>query len=206
MSRTTLVIVAALILLLAFFTTRPDRSLTTDTRVQVAQLLEQQERELKSKRPGSDQGAKLKQTLAAADSIRLPFDQGDPRQVIIKMREAARQDGKFVLINFGADWCADCRVLEKLLQTPSVRSFVDSNFHVVTIDVGFYLERDKTKNTDLASTYGLDLMVSGIPAIVVVDAANTAIASTADGEWRSAKRFTVDDLLASLRRWAPKKS
>ena len=206
MSRTTLVIVAALILLLAFFTTRPDRSLTTDTRVQVAQLLEQQERELKSKRRGSDQDAKLKQTLAAADSIRLPFDQGDPRQAIAKMREAARLDGTFVLINFGADWCADCRVLEKLLQTPSVRSFVDSNFHVVTIDVGLSLEPDKAKNADLASTYGLDLMESGIPAIVVVDADNTTIARTADGEWRSAKRFTVDDLLASLRRWAPKKS
>src|SRR5215469_13165065 len=53
---------------------------------------------------------------------------------------AARQDGKRVLLDFGADWCPDCRVLGGLFEDASVAPIVSANFHVVRIDVG---RRDK---------------------------------------------------------------
>ena len=39
---------------------------------------------------------------------------------------AAKADGKHVLLDFGADWCPDCRVLGKLFEDPAVAPFVAS--------------------------------------------------------------------------------
>ena len=65
---------------------------------------------------------------------------------------AAGRDGKYVLLDFGADWCPDCRVLGGLFEDPAVAPVVTSSFHVVRIDVG---RRDK--NADLVKTCMGDL-------------------------------------------------
>jgi len=112
---------------------------------------------------------------------------------------AAAKDGRNVLLDFGADWCPDCRVLGTLFDDASVAPVVDANFHVVRIDVG---RRDK--NGDLAAKYGA---TSGdwIPAVVVLDPQRHAIAST-DSTVRLTRKTTPADLLALLKQWAPKKT
>jgi thiol-disulfide isomerase/thioredoxin len=111
---------------------------------------------------------------------------------------AASKDGKNVLLDFGADWCPDCRVLGALFEDASVTPFVDANFHVVRIDVG---RRDK--NGDLATKYGA---TSGdwIPAVVVLDPRQHAIAAT-DTTVRLTRKTSAAELLALLKQWAPKK-
>lgn len=130
---------------------------------------------------------------------RLWYPPNDPAKDIADALATAAKDGRHVLIDFGADWCPDCRVLGALFETDLVRPFAEENFHIVRVDVG---RRDK--NGDLVEKYGA---TSGewIPAVVVIDPSGRTVAKT-DTEVRITRRDTPEQLLARLRQWAPKKS
>src|SRR4249919_2873241 len=91
--------------------------------------------------PGAPNGV-LAQTPA------LSYPASDSAADIDKALSAAARDGKHVLLDFGADWCPDCRVLGALFEDPVVAPFATENFHIVRIDVG---RRDK--NADLIAKY-----------------------------------------------------
>lgn len=109
---------------------------------------------------------------------------------------AAKKDGKRVLLDFGADWCPDCRVLGTLFEQPDVKAIADAHFHVVRIDVG---RRDK--NADLVAKYHATSN-DWIPAVVVLDANAATVAST-DDKVRLTRRTTSSELAALLQQWAP---
>ena len=111
---------------------------------------------------------------------------------------AAKRDGKHVLLDFGADWCPDCRVLGKLFEEPAVAKVVDANFHVVRVDVG---RRDK--NGDLVAKYRAT-SDAWIPAVVVLAADGATVAVT-DERVRLTRRTTAEELTARLTGWAPKR-
>jgi len=125
------------------------------------------------------------------------YPPSDPAKDIAAALDKARADQRFVLIDFGADWCPDCRVLGKLFEDASVAPFLAANFHVVHVDVG---RRDK--NGDVVAKYGA---TSGdwIPAIVVLASDGTVVARTNE-EVRLTRRTTPAELLARLQQWAPK--
>ena len=112
---------------------------------------------------------------------------------------SAKQDGKHVLLDFGADWCPDCRVLGKLFEDASVAPVAEASFHVVHIDVG---RRDK--NSELVTKYDA---TSGdwIPAVVVLGPDGAPIART-DDKVRLTRRTSAEELLVLLRQWAPKRA
>jgi thioredoxin 1 len=93
---------------------------------------------------------------------------------------AARADHKKVLLVFGANWCPDCRALDKAMKGSS-QSLIASKFEVVKIDVGNF-----DKNLDLASRYG-DPIDNGIPSIVVLSADDRVLYSTKAGELANAR-------------------
>lgn len=111
---------------------------------------------------------------------------------------AAKRDGKHVLLDFGADWCPDCRVLGKVFEEPAVAKVLDANFHVVRVDVG---RRDK--NGDLVVKYKA---TSGdwIPAVVVLAPDGATVAAT-DERVRLTRRTTAEELIARLNEWAPRR-
>lgn len=111
---------------------------------------------------------------------------------------AAKNDGKHVLLDFGADWCPDCRVLGKLFEEPAVAKVVDANFHVVRIDVG---RRDK--NGELVAKYKAT-SDAWIPAVVVLGPDGKTVAAT-DEKVRLTRRTTSEELVARLDEWAPKR-
>ena len=111
---------------------------------------------------------------------------------------ASSKDGKHVLLDFGADWCPDCRVLGALFESEGVAPFASANFHVVHIDVG---RRDK--NDDLVVKYGAT-SADWIPAVVVLDAERRTVAAT-DATVRLTRRTTAEQLLSLLQAWAPKR-
>jgi thiol-disulfide isomerase/thioredoxin len=133
-----------------------------------------------------------------AQSSTLLYPPSDAKRDIETAIQAASKDGKHVLLDFGADWCPDCRVLGTLLEDPAVAAFLAANFDVVHIDVG---RRDK--NGSVAEAYGA---TSGdwIPAVVILDAQARQIART-DDKVRLTRHTSSDQLLALLREWAPKK-
>jgi thioredoxin 1 len=95
---------------------------------------------------------------------------------------AARSDHKKVLLVFGANWCGDCRALDKAMHGSS-QHLIDDKFEVVKIDVGNF-----DKNLELAGRYG-NPIAKGIPAVVVLGARGHMIYSTRGGELANARRM-----------------
>ena len=96
--------------------------------------------------------------------------------------KVAQADHKKVLLVFGANWCKDCRDLDKALQGSS-RALIEGKFEVVKIDVGNF-----DKNLSLAEHYGNPIKM-GIPAVVELSADDQVIYSTKGGELADARKM-----------------
>ena len=124
-----------------------------------------------------------------------PFDPSRDAAADIEAALAlASADGRRVLIDFGANWCPDCIVLDQLLTQPQVRGVVDAGFHLVRVDAGFF-----DRNLDIAERYMPRL--EGISTLVVLDDDGTVL--TVAPEFADARVMTADDVLSFLGAWAP---
>jgi thiol:disulfide interchange protein len=108
----------------------------------------------------------------------------------------ANADGKRVLLDFGADWCPDCHVLDSFFEDPRAKAILDASYHVVRIDVGYF-----DKNLETATKYG-NVIGVGIPSVVILDAEGTKLVDTAGGELADSRRYTADDIVEFLDSWA----
>jgi protein disulfide-isomerase len=119
----------------------------------------------------------------AAAAAELPYDEHVDAGVQVQQALAqARSDRKQVLLVFGANWCTDCRELDKAMHGRS-QALVAGRFEVVKIDVGNF-----DKNLELANRYG-NPIGKGIPAVVVLSAENAVLYSTKGGELANARRM-----------------
>jgi len=82
----------------------------------------------------------------------------------------AQADHKFVLLDFGANWCPPCHELRSLFHTPHAASYLQANFHIVYIDVGRF-----DRNRDVVQKYGFATS-QGIPALAVLRSSGEVIA------------------------------
>ncbi len=73
----------------------------------------------------------------------------------------ARRSGRDVLIDFGANWCPDCRMLNGVMQMPAVKAWRDSRFETVMVNVDRF-----NVNMDVAARYGV--RVKQIPTVLVL--------------------------------------
>jgi thiol-disulfide isomerase/thioredoxin len=67
-----------------------------------------------------------------------------------------------VVIDFGGNWCPDCRILAGVMELPEVQPFVERHFEVVTVDVG-RLDR----NMEIPRRFGAN--VTGVPWLVIAE-------------------------------------
>ncbi|GIG82949.1 hypothetical protein Pka01_60760 [Planotetraspora kaengkrachanensis] len=136
---------------------------------------------------------------AVADTIPDHYDPArDPAADLKTALALAASDGKEVLIDFGADWCPDCKVLDKLFQSKETKPLLQRNYHVVAVDVGEF-----DHNLDFAAKY-VKLNTSGIPALVVLAPDGNVLEHTNDGSFANARTMNSDQVNAFLTRWAPK--
>lgn len=105
---------------------------------------------------------------------------------------AAQSDHRNVLLIFGANWCSDCRALDKAMHGSS-QHLIQNRFDVVKIDVGNF-----DKNLYLAKRYG-NPIAKGIPALVVIDAGNHVLYSTVNGELANAGQMTEQGIYDFLK-------
>jgi thiol-disulfide isomerase/thioredoxin len=110
---------------------------------------------------------------------------------------AAHEDGKRVLIEFGADWCPDCHVLASYLEDPRSAAILDDSYHVVRVDVGYF-----DKNLETATRFGNAIAV-GIPSVVILDGDGTKLVDTAAGELADSRRYDANDIVDFLAAWQP---
>jgi thioredoxin 1 len=127
----------------------------------------------------------------------LVYPPSNPAHDISSALAAAKTDNRYVLLDFGADWCPDCRVLASLMESDTVGPFLKANFHVIHVDVG---RRDK--NMDVAAQYEATAG-AWIPALVVLDSTGRPLAVTDDAV-KVTRRTPAADLLSLLQGWAPK--
>ena len=107
----------------------------------------------------------------------------------------AKKSGKPVLIDFGANWCADCRVLAGVLELPEMRGWIARKFELVQVDVGEF-----DRNLDIAKRFSGE-QLGAIPAVFVIDAKRTKLlnagATLALGDARVMKPQEIADWLAT---------
>lgn len=104
------------------------------------------------------------QTLEALAPLPLPYDEKpDGAAVVAAGRSRARASGKLLLIDFGGNWCLDCRVLAGVMGQPEMRAFVQRHYEVVMVDSGRF-----DRNMDIPAHYGFK-KVEGVPAVFIVD-------------------------------------
>jgi len=101
-----------------------------------------------------------------------------------------------VLLIFGANWCEDCRALDKALHTGRNAELMAKEFRVVKVDVGNF-----DHNLDVADAYGNPIK-KGIPAAVIVSPDNQVLYATRGGELADARRMSDDGVYEFFRKAA----
>lgn len=125
----------------------------------------------------------------------LPYDESaEPHRDLQRALVKARQSGKRVLVVFGANWCPDCRALDRELHgVGRTAALVRSRYEVVKVDVGRF-----DRNLDFAKLYG-DPIGNGIPSVVVVTPTNEVVYQTRAGELADARRMGADGIYSFFR-------
>ena len=130
------------------------------------------------------------------------FPPSDAAKEIDTALALAKKDGKRVLLDFGADWCIDCRVLEPILKQPEIAKFLAAHFHLVKIDLGRVLptnSADLLMNADIATKYGVGTSAVGIPAFVLLDRQGKIVKPRNEVKWRTARFFVPEEVLSYLK-------
>lgn len=115
----------------------------------------------------------------------LPYDEAADAKADVKRTLAeARKANKPVLIIYGANWCEDCRALDKALHEGRNAELVNREFKVVKVDVGRF-----DKNLDVAESYGNPIK-KGIPGAAVLSPDGKVLYLTKLGELADARHMS----------------
>lgn len=130
------------------------------------------------------------------DPNNLPFSpNGNPGSYIQRAFAKAKNEGKVLMIEFGANWCPDCLVLYNLLTESKAKEYFERNFVLVTVDLG----ADYTQNLDIAQKVGVDLS-KGIPAAVFYEPDGSLIGNTNNKELEPSRKYSSTQILAFLKK------
>lgn len=120
-----------------------------------------------------------------------PYDEAaDAKAEIRQALAQAAPAGLPVLVVFGANWCADCKVLDLALTQGQAAPLMAREFRIVKVDVGRF-----DRNLDVAEAYGVPLK-KGIPAVAVLSPNREVLYVTRGGELADARRMGDDGIHA----------
>jgi thioredoxin-related protein len=131
--------------------------------------------------------------LAAADPYPPPANAAADLQ---RARERASRSGKLLMVVFGGNWCADCRVLHDRLHESPLREYVEEHFEVVNVNIG-----EMNANLGIAENLGVSLK-RGVPAAAFFAPDGKAVGITNHGELSPARQYSAQQVLTFLRRVA----
>jgi thiol:disulfide interchange protein len=104
----------------------------------------------------------------------------------------ARREHKRILLDFGANWCGDCQVLDYYYQQSPNAELLAKYFIVVHIDTGHV-----DHNVDVAKKYNVPI-AHGIPSLAVIDARGNVLYAEHEKEF---EHTTKEAVTAFLTRW-----
>ena len=101
-----------------------------------------------------------------AKPLPLPYDEdANAHTAVAAARARALKAHKLLLIDFGGNWCLDCRILTGTIDVPALKAFVERHYEVVLVNIGRY-----DANMDIPASFGeTDRLKAGVPALFVVD-------------------------------------
>lgn len=124
-----------------------------------------------------------------AEEAYAPYDEGADAEADVRAAfERAQANGKLVFLQFGANWCPDCRHFARLLDDPVNAGYVGEHFEIVKIDVGRW-----DRNDPLVERYG-NPTAEGIPAAVVMRADGSEVLATRGGQLSIARQFDAEQV------------
>lgn len=104
-------------------------------------------------------------------------EKADATEQIAAAVAQAKKDNKRVLIQWGANWCGWCHLLDKTFTgNEQVRRTLLYEYELVHVDIGQF-----DKNLDVAAKYGADFKSNGVPYLTVLDADGNALANQETG-------------------------
>jgi thiol-disulfide isomerase/thioredoxin len=106
----------------------------------------------------------------------------------------AKASGKRVLIDFGGNWCPDCRILAGVMALPEVKPFLDAHFEIISVDVGRF-----DKNLQIPARFHV-AKLGGVPWLVIADSDGTVAVSSY--EVTDARHMTPQSMVDYLAHWA----
>lgn len=110
---------------------------------------------------------------------------------------AATRQHKRILLDFGGNWCGDCRVLDYYFHQPPNAGLLGRNFVLVDVNVGLY-----THNLNLAKKYDIPLH-KGVPALAVLNSHGKLLYSQTGGQFEKMSQMNPDSVTAFLDMWKP---
>lgn len=124
----------------------------------------------------------------------------DPEQaqadIAAALRDAAATHRR-ILLDFGADWCGDCKVLDVYLNDGTNKPLIDAGFVVVHVNVARF-----NANLDLAEKYEIPLK-RGVPALAVLSEHGELLYSQRHGEFESMRSMASSSVSDFLEHWRP---
>ncbi len=136
--------------------------------------------------------------MAASAADPIYPDVARARADIDAARARAAATGKRVLVDFGGNWCGDCKVLDANFRKPENAALIDAQFVLVHVNVG---DHGIDHNFDVAERYGIPLR-KGVPALAVLESDGRVVYSQKNGEFESMRRMDPRSVNEFLRRWA----
>ncbi len=111
--------------------------------------------------------------------------------------EAAARSGKRVLVDFGGNWCGDCKVLDINLKKAENAAILERRYVLVHVNVG---DKGIDSNFALAERYGIALK-KGVPALAVLDATGRVVHAQKQGEFADMRRMDPKSVNDFLVKW-----
>lgn len=127
----------------------------------------------------------------------MPYDEkADAPARVAEALAKAKKNGKRVLIDFGGNWCPDCRILAAVMDLPEVKSFVARHYETVAVDIG-----RADRNMALVQRFGVQRL-AGVPTVVIAEADGTPVNVSNSAELSSARAMTPQGIADWLARWS----
>ena len=136
---------------------------------------------------------KVSQTLTSVPAA--PYDvSADAHAEVAAAIARAASSHKFILLDFGGNWCPDCRVTAGVLTLPEVKPWVDKNFEFVAIDIGRL-----NKNMDLGERY--DVHIKAVPTIIILDQSGRMVNAGNPAALQDARGMTPQAIVDTINGW-----
>jgi thioredoxin 1 len=109
----------------------------------------------------------------------------------------AEKQHKRVILDFGGNWCGDCRSLDAYFHQGPNAILLKANYILVDVNIGKW-----DKNKDLAKKYEVPLE-KGVPALAVLDPSGKVVYSQKNGEFESMRTMEPASVTKFLQQWKP---